>query len=120
MWLLESYLTLWNLSFPIFGNQHLHFNKELSKMFFTCRASFNLSKDNYALLITLTGRKFMRTWVVETRKQYVGDQLLCQAGEGSPQQVPRAFLQDGQGRLGERVCAQLLGCVRLFAAPWTL
>ena len=56
MWLLESHLTLWNLSFPIFGNQHLHFNKELSKMFFTCRASFNLSKDNYALLITLTGR----------------------------------------------------------------
>ena len=32
----------------------------------------------------------MRTWVVETRKQYVGDQLLCQAGEGS-----RACLQDG-------------------------
>ena len=62
----------------------------------------------------------MRTWGVATRKQHVGDQLLCQAGEGSPQQVSRASLQDGQGRLGERVCAQLLGYVRLFAAPWTL
>ena len=57
----------------------------------------------------------MRTWGVATRKQHVGDQLLCQAGEGSPQQVSRASLQDGQGRLGERVCAQLLGYVRLFA-----
>ena len=47
----------------------------------------------------------MRTWVVETRREYVGDQLLCQAGEGSPQQVSRASLQDGQGLLGERVCA---------------
>lgn len=71
-------------------------------MFFTYIAPFNVSKgDNYAASNYHHREKFVRRWVVEVRKQYLGHQLPCQTAEGSPQKMAQASLYAGQGLLWE-------------------